>query len=60
MSEEEDECRDTDQQVDERLNRRPRAEEEIYNIPIAAHVRSECDETPIESADYGKSERDSM
>jgi len=57
VSEEEYECRDADQQVDDRLYRRPRAEEKIHDVPVAAHVCPECDETPVEAADDYEDER---
>ena len=49
--EEKDERREANKQVDEILNRRPCAEEEIHDIPVAAHPVPECDETPVETAD---------
>ena len=48
--------RETDKQIDEILNPRPLAEEKIHDVPIAAQVVTERDETPIESADDNENE----
>lgn len=60
VREEEDERRETDQQVDESLDRRPGAEEEIHDVPIAAHIRPERHEAPVEAADDDECERCAM
>jgi hypothetical protein len=60
MREEKSERRETDKQIDEILNRRPRAKEEIHDIPVAAHPVANRDETPIETADDEENERCTM
>lgn len=47
VREEERKCRDTDDQIDEILKSRWEAEE-LHNIPISTHVRSDPYETPVE------------
>jgi len=54
------ERREADKQVDDILDRRPRADEEIYDIPVAARPTAERDETPVEAADDNEDKRDTV
>lgn len=57
LPEDEYQGRDTDKQVDEILNRRPCAEEEIHDIPVATHVVADRHEAPVEGADDDEDKR---
>lgn len=52
--------REAYQQVDEILQPAPRAEQEIHDVPVAAQITAERDETPVESADGDEDERDTV
>jgi hypothetical protein len=60
MREEKSERRETDKQIDEIFNSRPLTEKQIHDIPVAAHPITDCDETPIETADDEENERCTM
>ena len=60
MREADDECRETDEQVYDVLNRRPRADEEVHNVPIAAGPVPYRNETPVEAAHDKEDKRDTM
>jgi len=53
----ENDCRNTDEQVHKILDGRPHAEDEIHDIPIAAHPISYRNETPVESTDNYENKR---
>ena len=54
------ERRKADEQVDEILQPGHRAEKEIHDIPVAAHIVAKRDETPIEPTDYDENERNTV
>ena len=54
--EDKDERRDADENVDEILKPRQRAENEIHDVPVATQPIAEPGETPIESADDEENE----
>ena len=55
--EENNESRNTDEQIDEILKPGPLSEDEIHHIPVASHPIAECNETPVKGTDYHKDER---
>jgi hypothetical protein len=52
--------RETDEDIHYPLDRRPRAEDEVYNVPIGAGKTADANKAPIEPADYQKDKRDHM
>ena len=60
MSDKEGDGREADEQIDEILNARPLAEDEIHDIPIIAHIATERDQSPVECADADEDERDTV
>jgi len=56
----EDDRREADEQVDEVLESRPLAEEEVHYVPIATHPTTERNETPVEAADDDKNKCDTV
>ena len=51
VSKEETDCREPNKQINDILDRRPCADEELDNVPIAAHPRTKCNKTPVKAAD---------
>jgi len=60
VREDKKERRKADEQVDEILQPGHRAEKEIHDIPVAAHIVAKRDETPIEPTDYDENERNTV
>ena len=58
VRDEKQDARETDENVDDPFDRRPRTQDEIDDIPVASGESAETHQAPVEGADDDENERD--